>query len=471
MAWFLRYCFITITVLGYHTITQTQTALNGLTEVAQKFDDLHEPIINPEETSSQEPYLSTCADEKPEQKFKIKISGYVKYECFEESRQTINARQGTILVAPKMPEYDPNHVDIYDAPHWNMAGIRSRIYFDITGPKLGHTYTSAKIGADFADAHEIAALRLRDASIQLYWEHDPRNNTRLIMGQSHHPLVLGEPYPATLGYSEGILINPAGFAPQVTIFRSIGSLMLIGSLNTFIRSLNGSTITAAERNAVVPSVFLAAEMKILEKSIINAGVNFHRIVPRLHTDAEIATLGEHFATTNGLNSWIAYLAAMIDTDTFKAKFRWLYAENGQRYYLLSGFATKAEGYNPETDERHYTNLRSISYWTELIYRYKKAEIGIFMGYVKNIGSRHQLVTDEDGLADTRFITTFYPDAAKTDYVLRIQPRLQYYLDPLRFGMELEYCCAGYGQVNKFGRIEKSSPTSVARLLFVACYVF
>lgn len=467
MTWSRYYVIISLVfILSYHTRPFSQIYSNGFTETAPEFDALHEPIINPEETTSTEtePYLSTCAEEKPEQKFKVKISGYVKYEMFEDSRQTINARQGTILVVPKMPEYDPNHVDIHDAPHWNMAGIRSRIYFDITGPKLGHAYTSAKIGTDFADSGELAVLRLRDASMQLYWEHSQHSNTRLVVGQSHHPMVLGEPYPATLGYSEGILINPAGFAPQATIFYTTGALTLIGSLNANWKTFAG-------RNAVAPCIFLASEITIQKKNIIGAGIDFHREVPRLQTDAEIATLGQSFATTNGFNSWAAYVSAFFEINNFKAKFRWLYAENGQRYYLLSGFATKAEGYNPTTDERQYTNLRSISYWTELIYRYKKAEVGIFMGYVKNIGSRHQLITDEDGFADTRFITTFYPEAAKTDYVLRIQPRLKYYLDPIHFGMELEYCCAGYGQVNKFGKIEKSSPTSVARLLFVACYVF
>jgi hypothetical protein len=35
-------------------------------------------------------------------------------------------------------------------------------------------------------------------------------------------------------------------------------------------------------------------------------------------------------------------------------------------YLLSGFATKAEEYNLETNERYCSNLRSLFYWTKFI---------------------------------------------------------------------------------------------------------
>lgn len=437
---------------------------NGFLETAPSLDDFYDPIIDPEKTTSKDEYISTCSDKQYKQIFKVKVSGFVKYEAFENSRQIIEARHGTILVVPKMPEYDPDHADINDAPRWNMAAIRSRIYFNITGPKLGHAFTSAQIGADFADSKELAVLRLRDAYMQFFWEHDKTHYTRLVVGQSHHPIILGEPYPTTLGYSEGILINPAGFSPQATVFKTIDRLTLIGSLNA-------NWHTGRGQDAVAPCVFLGGEVKFLEKSFIGAGIDYHREVPRLKTDAEIATSSESFATSTSISSWAAYVAALINIKNFKMKFRWLYAENGQRYYLLGGFAAKAADYNPVTDERHYTNLRALSYWTELIYRYKKAEVGIFIGYAKNIGSKHPLITDEDGFADTRFISTFYPTAEKTDYVLRVQPRLKYYLAPIQFGLELEYCRAAYGQINKYGRIDNASPVSVARLLFVIYYVF
>jgi len=94
-----------------------------------------------------------------------------------------------------------------------------------------------------------------------------------------------------------------------------------------------------------------------------------------------------------------------------------------------------------------------------------------MGYTKNIGSRHRIVTLPDGTANLDLIDTLYPSAAQTQHVFKFQPRIKFYLDPIMFGIEYEYCRAAYGQVNDHGRVFNAHPQEDARILFAIFYNF
>lgn len=441
-----------------------QTQENGIQETGPVLDAHLDPIKKQETTSDEEIYISTCSDEKYEQKFDVKISGFVKYDAFFDSRQVIAYNRGLLMVVPKIPKLDPAGADINDHTQWNMLGLQSRVLIDVTGPKLGYAKTSARIGFDFADPLDEGLFRIRFAYMQFVWDHIKNKNKKLILGHYYHPISLDEAYPDTLGYSQGELFDPFTYAGQATIYYTFNDITLIGSLNSDWK------YTPA-RNAAFPDMFFATHIKFCDAHYAGIGIDFHREVPRIQTDPTIATSGQSFATSNALNSWSGYVFAACNFEHFKGKVRFSYIENGIRYCMLGGVGTKASNYNPVTDQRHYTNLRALAWWTELIYRYKKAECGIFIGYTKNIGSRDVLVTNPDGTADLRFIEALYEGAAQTDNVIKIQPRLRYYLDPIEFGVELEFCRAKYGTVNKFGRVDNAAPVSDARILFAIFYKF
>lgn len=420
--------------------------------------------ISPAKSDIKEKYISTCSDEKYEQKFDVKVSGYVKYDAFLDSRQVITYNRGLLLLVPKMPELDPTYADINDHPEWNMLGLQSRLIFDVNGPKLGYAKTSAQIGVDFLDPLDEGLFRIRYAHMQFEWDNTKNKNKKIILGHYYHPISLDEAYPSTLGNSQGELIDPFTYAGQATVYYTCGNIMLTGSLNSDWK------YTPA-RNAALPNVFCSAQLKFCDAHFIGAGIDLHQEIPRLYTDHEIATSGKSYATSNGLRSWTGYVFTALNFESLKARLRLTYVENGARYDMLGGVGTRANNYNPVTDERHYTNLRAVACWSEFVWRYKKAEFGMFLGFTKNIGSRHELITNVDGTADLRFINVLYEGAAQTDTIIKIQPRLKYYLDPIEFGVELELCRATYGTVNKFGRVDNPRPVSDARILFATFYNF
>jgi len=248
-----------------------------------------------------------------------------------------------------------------------MLAIQSRMNVEVNGPPLGHAKTLARISVDFLDALDLSLFRLRFAYMQFDWEYSKIERAKLLVGHYYQPTSLEEAYPDTLGYSQGALFDPFTYAPQVTYRYTHDPFTIFGSLNADWQ------VTAA-RNAVVPDLFLAGHYKFRE-NYIGAGVDYHRETPRLVTDT-------NYQTSNSINSWLYYVYAAFKKEGLQAKFRFTYVENGIRYCMLGGRAVRADDYNPVTDQRTYTNLRALAWWTELIWRYKKRGVWCIYGLHK-----------------------------------------------------------------------------------------
>jgi hypothetical protein len=443
-----------------HKDALPSTQRTDLVEIAPKLNehlDSLESGPSAKVLGAKPPYISTCSDKMNPQKFDIKITGFVKYDFFYDSRQIENEYLGLVQLAPKAPLYDPYGHDIHDKPQWNMLGLQSRVNLEIQGPPLGHAATTAFMCTDFLDFTNQSLVNLRFVYMQFNLVPTATESLKVLVGHYYHPTSLEEAYPETFGYSEGSMYDPFAYAPQITCRYTYDIFTLIGSINA-------DWMRLAARNAVIPSLYLAGTIQFSGPSYIGAGVDYHREVPHIITPTG-------YSTSKALNSWLYYVFVAITKEGFRAKARFTYVENGIRYSMLGGYAPRERNFNPITMEGSYTNLRAVAAWTELIYRHKKAEFGVFAGYTKNIGAQHEIVTLPNGTADLHLIGTLYPSAARTNHIIKFQPRIKYYLDPIVFGLELEYCRASYGVTNRFGRVPHAHPQEDARIEFAIFYNF
>ena len=98
----------------------------------------------------------------------IRISGYVKWEAYGDSRQVFGFRDDEVLYYPEKKNLDANCQDINGNGQFQMAALQSRIHLEADGPTISRAVTLGVIEADFFGKAGISNIvRLRHAYLQL----------------------------------------------------------------------------------------------------------------------------------------------------------------------------------------------------------------------------------------------------------------------------------------------------------------
>lgn len=415
--------------------------------IQQCKETLSEKIIFPK------PEKSTCP-------FSVIFSGYVKYEALFDSRQIVGFREDQVLLYPARRQCDVCGRDINDKGHANMLAIESRLRAVIIGPDVLDAQSLGVLEGDFIGVSDatVNTFRLRNAFAHLDWQ-----NISLLAGQYWHPLFVPECYPDTISFNSGIPIEQLAREPQIRFTPKVGRanliLAAISQLNFENDGPQGLNSKYA-RDAVIPN--LHAQLQIpINSHVVGIGIDYKRLVPRLVTD-------KNYKVTESINSTsaLAYIGLNWPTVTFNTKV--VYAQNLTNADSISGYAVTC--INPTTDERQYTNLQSVSFWIDTAYK-KKVEPGLFAGYVKNIGAQKtiiQSIVNDQGETVSLIYAAGQEDV---DYVLRISPRIRWFLKPVVFAAELEYTRASFGTVTNSGKVTCTYPVNNTRLQLAVFYCF
>lgn len=399
-------------------------------------------------------------------------TGYVKLDAFYDSRQVIANREGHFLFFPRPKFFDSNGRDINAHNQYNMTAIETRLTANITGPRVLCAQTRALIQADFWGNHEetITCFRLRHAYIDFDWEKDS-----LLFGQYWHPLFVLECFPETVSFNNGSPIDTYARNPQVrythTFERGDITLSALAQMVGFRNTGPIGYSTTYVRNAVVPMLDFWARY-FVDKHIFGVIVDFKRLVPRL-----FSSVGENlFKVNESINSVIVagYMTLTFDWTRFKVKA--IYAQDGTDQSLLGGYAVATR--NAQTGKQTYANIRNASVWMEISAINYELKPALFIGYTKNLGATRNLFTDPSIGINTPII---YANAPTIDYVFRVSPRVIWDIEPVRFGIEIEYtraafakldsCPGAFNSIDCKGRIRKAIPVNNLRLLFAAYYFF
>jgi hypothetical protein len=381
--------------------------------------------------------VSVVANE-PEKKKNIKIDfyGFLRYYAMFDTHQTINAREGNFMLYPEAPLYDDNNNDVNAASNFNMATIHSLLKFKMAGSDAFNARSGAYLELDFWGSEsrknvDLNHFRLRHAYVTLKWE-----KTELLLGQYWHPMSVPGFFPKVTSANFGVPFHPTSRNPQIRVQHDIGLLKIIGCVFTQ-RDFTSTGPDGADskylRNAGLPNLHLQLQMGN-EPALLSggAGIDYKTIVPELYTattDGIVKT-----GKKNSLSgfSYVGFLK--VKTKYFTSTTQGVYAANAYDIILLGGYAEK-EVIDRESGEKEFSNIHTLSFWSDLQTTGKRFQFGLFGGYTQNMGTGEYV----EG--------PIYARGADIRSVFRLSSRATYLRYPFEISLEGEHTTAFYGTEN------------------------
>ena len=406
--------------------------------------------------------ISGMAQVKIGKDFSLKIYGQVRTDIYYNSRDNVQSVDGLFYSYPKDEVFDGNGNDINGSSSSNMYAVYSRMGFDFAGPMLGKAKTSAKIEFDFRGNgnDNLSALRLRHAYFNLDW-----GKNKLLVGQTSHPFF-GEVSPQILNLNTGSPFQPFGRAPQIRYRHNSGSLQLqVSALWQSQFKSHGPTADDGtgkgnarnqypHKNANVPELALGLDYKA-NGWIVGAGIDLLSIAPRTKATGEDGSIYkvDELLTTVSYEAHVKYQKEKL---FFAAKSG--LGSNFTHTSMLGGYGIKSE--NAKTGEREYTPFRNSSTWVNIVYG-KKWKPGIFVGYIKNLGTADELIS-----------STVYGTGTNIDELWTGTFELTYNVPHWKIGAEYNYTSALYGKNDlKDGKVKDTHAVGNNRLVLSATYSF
>lgn len=406
--------------------------------------------------------ISGMAQVKIGKDFSLKIYGQVRTDIYYNSRDNVQSVDGLFYSYPKDEVFDGNGNDINGSSSSNMYAVYSRMGFDFAGPMLGKAKTSAKIEFDFRGNgnDNLSALRLRHAYFNLDW-----GKNKLLVGQTSHPFF-GEVSPQILNLNTGSPFQPFGRAPQIRYRHNSGSLQLqVSALWQSQFKSHGPTADDGtgkgnarnqypHKNANVPELALGLDYKA-NGWIVGAGIDLLSIAPRTKATGEDGSIYkvDELLTTVSYEAHVKYQKEKL---FFAAKS--VLGSNFTHTSMLGGYGIKSE--NAKTGEREYTPFRNSSTWVNIVYG-KKWKPGIFVGYIKNLGTADELIS-----------STVYGTGTNIDELWTGTFELTYNVPHWKIGAEYNYTSALYGKNDlKDGKVKDTHAVGNNRLVLSATYSF
>ena len=397
----------------------------------------------------------------------LKIYGHVRTDFFYNSRANVESVDGLFYSYPKDEKLDPNGEDLNGSASSNMYAVYSRMGFDFAGPMIGKAKTSAKIEFDFRGNgnDNLSALRLRHAYFNFDW-----GKSKVLVGQTSHPFF-GDVSPQILNLNTGSPFQPFGRAPQIRYRYNSGALQLQAAAvwqsqfkshgPSATDGTGNSRIQAPHKNANVPELALGIDYKA-NGWILGVGVDMLSIVPRVTSFDEnkkpLYKVDERLTTV----SYEAHLKYQKDKWFVAAKS--VLGSNFTHTSMLGGYGIKSE--DAKTGEREYTPFRNSSNWINIVYG-KKWKPGIFLGYIKNLGTADDMMNADKYAAGTNI----YGTGTDIDKLMTGTFELTYNVPHWKIGAEYNYTEAYYGTTQKDGKVKNTHSVGNNRLVLSATYSF
>lgn len=395
------------------------------------------------------------AQEEKEPKFGISFSGFVKNDFFLDTRQTESAREGQFLFWPAPVNEDFDGDDINAKAQYNFLAVQTRLSGKITGPDAFGAKTSGIIEGDFfAQANDnINLFRMRHALIRLNWE-----NTEILTGQYWNPLFITDCFPNTVSFNSGVPMQSFARNPQLRITHTRNTFSFIaamlGQRDHASRGPNGPSPDYL-RNAVIPD--LHAQVHYIQEGLLfGVGAAYKRIVPRL-----VTTGMQPEKTTEGVSGLTLIAFGKVTTSPVTIKLQGRYGENISDVLSISGFALQ-EVVDPLTGEYSYTPLTNVTVWGEVETNGSKFQVGIFGGYLENLGTKDVLSSPSNPV---------YGFGTNIASLLRVSPRIIFNSGKFRVAGELEYTQAAFGSDFDNHYVAQTTETVSNTRILISSYLF
>lgn len=425
-----------------------QTANDSVSRIASHVD-----TVSKEENKFRSLEFTT-----PKKNFKFVPYGFIRNDFYYDSRQNFETAAGLFYIIPKDVEKNPQGEDLNAIPSSAFLSIASRLGVKVYGPQILKANSYAQLETDFAGfSKSTTMLRIRQAFCRLDWK-----KTSLLMGQTWHPMF-GEVVPTIQSLATGSPFQPFNRSPQVRVdWKANNAKFYLSALYQFQYASvgpNGSSTTYMV-NGKLPEFYLGFDWR-KDGFLIGLGLDYLQIRPRVTTTTMIDSVETSIKVDELIGSWSAnfFVQYVTQDKKFSIKAKSILGENMSHLLMLSGYGATRQNSDGSYE---YTNLKNSTSWLNIVYG-DKWQIGLFLGYMKNLGSDKKLLSKE---------TTYVFGYNNIDYVYRISPMLCYNLKRFSLGLEYELTTAAYGDLNlNTGKVEKSNPVTNHRAVGVIMFNF
>ncbi|MGL5959245.1 MAG: hypothetical protein ACRCY6_00655 [Bacteroidales bacterium] len=387
--------------------------------------------------------------------FEYKFYGFIRGEIFYDSRANIEAFDGAFTIFPLDVSLDEQGNDLNDNPSTGFCLLATRVGLRVKGLPLLGAKTSANIEADFAGFGVSRMLfRLRHAEVKFAW-----SKTDLHVGQRWHPLF-GEIAPRMMNISTGVPYQPFSRTPQIYVKQSLTKQLSVSAagiyqvqFQSFGPDANNENVASLDfsRKAIVPEFFVGLNYKT-DHTLISLGLDVTTIKPRIKSHKEIK-----------VDEWLTTVSYMIGGEIskglWKVNGKTVLGNNLSHTLMLGGYAVTAE--DPISGEFSYTPFTHSSSWLGATFG-KKYQVGIFAGYVKQLGANNEILNTE----------WIYGRGTDIDQLMNLNAQVSYNIDHFTVGFEYSWAQAFYGNLNlKSGKITDSHAVVNHRSMLMMTYFF
>lgn len=369
----------------------------------------------------------------------VKLYGFIRQDITFDTRQTVDVREGSVLMWPADVKFDKNNHDINSASQLQMLAILSRVGLKISMNDILNAKASGLIEGDYFGNAEsgINEFRLRHAWISLDWK-----KTQLGIGQYWHPLTIPEMFPFTVNFSGGAPYMPFNRNPQVRLSQKLNQNLTVQATVLSQRDFTANTLPYI--NSSIPATNLQFQYKT-SKFLAGIAGHFEQVRPKISSGTE------NLYSNERANSFTTMAFVKYITNPLTIKAQATLAQNAGSFIMLGGFV----GYTPENGGLEvYETMNTQSYWLDIAGNGNKWIPGLFVGYSKNNGTSENNYSSANGYkaAAYGFPATVSGIGAGNgsrtiNYIYRIAPRIEFKAKNLKFGLETEYSFAQWGDAN------------------------
>lgn len=408
----------------------------------------------------------------------IKWSGFISMDAFWDTRKPVESRDGGIFLYPSNILLDANGVDLNDRVSFNFIAMNTRLTAKISAPDaLGAKVTGMVEGWFMGISNDdLNGFALRHAFIKMDWK-----KTQLLIGQTWHPLFTDRMFPSTVTGNAGAPFQPFSRVPQFRLTQKLSpsqNIMLYCNTQRDMMS-DGFEKRSSQylRNSAIPEMGAQYifDHKRIENEVVHSelyfgfGFDFKRIIPRLKTEANIAT-NKGLKSLTGL-AFIHFTKHFSPKTKAGFKLKSTYAQNTLEFLMIGGYAIKEYAVDSTTNynfDFEYTNLNTLSSWLDLYVNHKNWEFGVLGGYAQNLGS-------SDRIQDPNNAKSYFATLSNAAYLYRVSTRIKYTSNKVQFGIEPEYTAVLYGtKRGAHGTVDLSQQTQHVhniRFLFTTILFF
>ncbi|MFO8148104.1 MAG: hypothetical protein ACQEWG_04670 [Bacteroidota bacterium] len=390
-----------------------------------------------------------------DEKLSVTISGHIWAESIFDTRQTVTARDGDVLLYPEKELLDANGKDINAKANFNMLNIHSRARLIITAPRFLNAKVTGLLEGDFVGSADdkIGLFRLRHAIVKLNWA-----KTELMAGQFWHPMFTLDVYPQIVSWGGALPYFPLERSAQLrySYGATENSKFSIAASTELDFKSNGPNGPSTEyiRNSALPEFNATYIWGLKSKFLLGANVGYKTLKPQLSYQVGDLT----FKSEESIGSYHVSLFSKIDIDKAAIRVGTIYGQNLFSFVMLGGYGVS--GMNSQ-GEPEYTNFTVGSFWFDYDTGFigEKTTLGIFAGYTKNYG------------ADNTISGPVYARGTDIDFSYRISPRIIYGNGLVRFRAEVSYDNTSYGTPDANYDVKNTTNVGNVRFLFATTLHF